>query len=131
VRVGGRLCTGTEAGISPGKWSVIMEWLNFALFRTRQVYFRLAVDSLRMRESVESGLMSSLPREERGWGAGTRWPATVGAVASMPSKGACESEVESRSRSSPVGGGTRGECGAESAPASRELGIAKGVAKGK
>ncbi len=93
VRVGGRLCTGTEAGISHGKWSVIMDWLSFTLFRTRRVCFRLAVDSLRMRESVECGLMSNLPREERGRGAETRWSATVGDVAYVPSRGACESGV--------------------------------------
>ena len=62
MRVGGRLCTGAETGISFGKWSVIIDWLAFAFLRTRRVYFRLAVDSLRLRESVEIGQTSNLPR---------------------------------------------------------------------
>ncbi len=122
VRVGGRLCTGAKAGIRYGKWSVIMDWLTFEFLRTRRVCVRLAVATLHKRESVEIGLTRNLPRKGRGWGAETRVSATVGAVASGPLRGACESEMESRRRSSPVGGSTREECGAESATASHDLG---------
>ncbi len=70
VGVSGRSRIGTEAGIRPGKWSVIMDWLCFALVRMRRPLIRLAVSSLRRREALERGLRNSLPLLERVWWAG-------------------------------------------------------------
>ena len=65
--VSGRSRIGTEAGIRSGKWSVIMDWLFFALVRMRRPLVRWAVSSLRRMEALERGLISILPLVERVW----------------------------------------------------------------
>ncbi len=70
VGVSGRSRIGTEAGMRPGKWFVIMDWLCFALVRMRRPLIRLAVSSLRKRESLERGLTNNMLLLERVWWAG-------------------------------------------------------------
>ena len=65
----GRMRIGAEAGIRPGKWSVIMDWLCFALVRMRRPLVRFAVSSLRRRDALEEDLTDNLYLLDRvGWG---------------------------------------------------------------
>ena len=51
----GRMRIGAEAGIRPGKWSVIMDCFCFAFFRMRRVIERFAESSLLRRDVLENG----------------------------------------------------------------------------
>ena len=64
----GRMRIGAEAGIRPGKWSVIMDWLCFALVRMRRPLVRFAVSSLRRRDALGKNLTDNLCLVDRiGW----------------------------------------------------------------
>ncbi len=60
--------TGAEAGIKHGKWSVIMDWFYFALFRMRRPLVRFAVSSLRRRDTLGKGLTDNMcPVDRVAW----------------------------------------------------------------
>ena len=63
--VSGRMRIGAEAGIRPGKWSVIMDWLCFALVRMRRQLVRFAVSSLRRRDAIGKNLTNNLGLVDR------------------------------------------------------------------
>ena len=63
--VSGRMRIGAEAGISLGKWSVIMDWLCFALVRMRRPLVRFAVSSLRRRDALGKNLTDNLGLVDR------------------------------------------------------------------
>ena len=54
MEVRGRMRTGVEAGIRPGKWSVIMDCLCFALALMRRWCVHFALRSLHSRDAIEN-----------------------------------------------------------------------------
>ncbi len=66
----GRMRIGAQAGIRPGKWSVIMDFLCFAFLLMRRLLVRFALSFLHRRDARENYLTDSMYLVDRGGTAG-------------------------------------------------------------
>ncbi len=89
----GRMRTGAEAGIRPGKWSVIMDCLCFALALMRRWCVHFALRSLHSRDAIENDQAGGLGPGDLIGRAGTGRNVSDVAGPPMSSLGASEAEA--------------------------------------
>ena len=105
----GRMRTGAEAGIRPGKWSVIMDCFCFALALMRRLFVHFALRSLHSRDAIENDRADGLGPGDLIGIAGTGRCGSDVAGPPVSSVGASETEANCVGCTSFVGGGGSGE----------------------